>query len=132
MKKFILLLFIAGTSISTLEAQINKTKKADKLFDKLEFIKASEEYLKLIKEIPGDYYITKRLAESYYNIFDTQNAEKWYNKIVDKGESEIMYRYAQMLKANGKYAESNLWMNNFSEKKPYDSRAIAFRNSPIL
>ena len=57
MKKFILLLFIAGTSISTLEAQINKTKKADKLFDKLEFIKASEEYLKLIKEIPGDYYI---------------------------------------------------------------------------
>ena len=130
MKKFILLLFIAGTSISTLEAQINKTKKADKLFDKLEFIKASEEYLKLIKEIPGDYYITKRLAESYYNIFDTQNAEKWYNKIVDKGESEIMYRYAQMLKANGKYAESNLWMNNFSEKKPYDSRAIAFRNSP--
>ena len=36
MKKFILLLFIAGTSISTLEAQINKTKKADKLFDKLE------------------------------------------------------------------------------------------------
>ncbi len=35
-----------------------------------------------------------------------------------------------MLKANGKYKESNIWMTKFSEMKPYDSRAVAFRNTP--
>ena len=35
-----------------------------------------------------------------------------------------------MLKANGKYKESNVWMSKFSEMKPYDTRAIAFRNTP--
>ncbi len=130
MKKIILLFIIVGINYSTIYAQINKTKKADRLYERLEFVKAAEEYLSLIKENPGDYYITKRLAESYYNIFDTKNAEKWYKNIVDKEDSDVIYKYAQMLKANGKYAESNLWMNKFSEKKPYDSRAIAFKNTP--
>ena len=35
-----------------------------------------------------------------------------------------------MLKANGKYKESNKWMSSFSEMRPYDSRAIAFKNTP--
>ncbi len=130
MKKIILLFIIVGINCSTIYAQINKTKKADRLYERLEFVKAAEEYLSLVKENPGDYYITKRLAESYYNIFDTKNAEKWYKNIVDKEDSDVIYKYAQMLKANGKYAESNLWMNKFSEKKPYDSRAIAFKNTP--
>ncbi|MAU30426.1 MAG: cell envelope biogenesis protein OmpA [Flavobacteriaceae bacterium] len=130
MKKIILLFIIVGINYSTIYAQINKTKKADRLYERLEFVKAAEEYLSLIKENPGDYYITKRLAECYYNIFDTKNAEKWYKNIVDKEDSDVIYKYAQMLKANGKYAESNLWMNKFSEKKPYDSRAIAFKNTP--
>ena len=130
MKKIILLFIIVWINHSTIYAQINKTKKADRLYDRLEFVKAAEEYLSLIKENPGDYYITKRLAESYYNIFDTKNAEKWYKNIVDKNDSDVIYKYAQMLKANGKYAESNLWMNKFSEQKPYDSRAIAFKNTP--
>ena len=130
MKKIITLLIITCISFSSVKAQNNYTKKADKLFDRFEFVKATEEYLKLTEEHSNDQYVIKKLADSYYNIFDTKNAEKWYKQIVKNNDSEVIYRYSQMLKANGKYKESNEWMNKFSEIKPYDSRAISFRNSP--
>ncbi len=130
MKNILTLLIITLISFSNLVAQNNSTKKADRLFDRFEFVKAAEEYLKLANDEANDYYVISRLADSYYNIFDTKNAEKWFEKIVEENDSEIIYKYAQMLKANGKYKESNIWMTKFSEMKPYDSRAVAFRNTP--
>ena len=130
MKNILTLLIITLISFSNLVAQNNSTKKADRLFDRFEFIKAAKEYLKLANDEANDYYVISRLADSYYNIFDTKNAEKWFEKIVEENDSEIIYKYAQMLKANGKYKESNIWMTKFSEMKPYDSRAVAFRNTP--
>lgn len=129
MKKLLTLLIITLFSFSNIKAQNNSTKKADRLYDRFEFVKAAEEYLKIAINEP-DNYVIKKLADSYYNIFDTKNAEKWYARIVDQNDTEIIYRYAQMLKANGKYKESNIWMSKFSEMKPYDSRAIAYRNTP--
>ena len=130
MKKTLTILTIALFSFTAILAQNNSTKKADKLFERLEFVKAAEEYLKLAEKKP-DNYIISRLADSYYNIFKTREAEKWYSKIINKDpDSEVIFRYAEMLKANGKYKESNVWMSKFSEMKPYDTRAIAFRNTP--
>jgi len=130
MKKILILLIIALFSFSPIIGQNNSTKKADKLFDRLEFVKAADEYLRLTKD-SDDYYIISRLADSYYNIFNTREAEKWYSKIVDKNpDAEVVFRYSQMLKTNGKYKESNVWMTKFSAMKPYDTRAIAFRNTP--
>jgi len=130
MKKILTLLIITSFSLSPILAQNNSTKKADKLFDRLEYVKAAQEYLKLAEKSP-DNYVISRLADSYYNIFNTKDAEKWYSKIINKDpDSEVIFRYAEMLKANGKYKESNVWMSKFSEMKPYDTRAIAFRNTP--
>ena len=69
MKKILTILIIALVSMSPIFAQNNSTKKADKLFDRLEFVKAAEEYLKLADKSP-DNYIIGRLADSYYNIFN--------------------------------------------------------------
>jgi outer membrane protein OmpA-like peptidoglycan-associated protein/tetratricopeptide (TPR) repeat protein len=130
MKKILTLLIITSFSLSPILAQNNSTKKADKLFDRLEYVKAAQEYLKLAEKSP-DNYVISRLADAYYNIFNTKDAEKWYAKIInDDPDAEIIFRYAEMLKANGKYKESNIWMSKFSEMKPYDTRAIAFRNTP--
>ena len=130
MKKILTLIIITSFSITPILAQNNSTKKADKLFDRLEYVKAAQEYLKLAEKNP-DNYVISRLADSYYNIFNTKDAEKWYSKIINKDpDSEVIFRYAEMLKANGKYKESNVWMSKFSEMKPYDTRAIAFRNTP--
>ncbi len=130
MKKILTLLIITSFSITPILAQNNSTKKADKLFDRLEYVKAAQEYLKLAEKSP-DNYVISRLADAYYNIFNTKDAEKWYSKIINEDPgAEIIFRYAEMLKANGKYKESNVWMSKFSEIKPYDTRAIAFRNTP--
>ena len=130
MKKILTLLIITSFSLTPILAQNNSTKKADKLFDRLEYVKAAQEYLKLAEK-STDNYVISRLADAYYNIFNTKDAEKWYAKIIkDDPDAEIIFRYAEMLKANGKYKESNVWMSKFSKMKPYDTRAIAFRNTP--
>lgn len=131
MKKTLTLILVTLFSYSFVFSQNNSTKKADRLYDRLQFVKAAEEYLKLSdSELNSDYVITK-LANCYYNLFETSEAEKWFKKIVNKNpDAELIYKYSQMLKANGKYKESNLWMNKFSEMKPYDSRAISFKNTP--
>ena len=130
MKKILILLIITSFSLTPIIAQNNSTKKADKLFDRLEYVKAAQEYLKLAEKSP-DNYVISRLADAYYNIFNTKDAEKWYAKIINEDpDAEVIFRYAEMLKANGKYKESNIWMSKFSEMKPYDTRAIAFRNTP--
>ena len=69
MKKITTLLIIALVCISPIFSQNNSTKKADKLFDRLEYVKAAEEYLKLASK-SSDNYIIGRLADSYYNIFN--------------------------------------------------------------
>ena len=55
MKKIITLLFTALVSTSITFAQNNSTKKADKLFDRLEYVKAAEEYLKLADKSSDNY-----------------------------------------------------------------------------
>lgn len=114
-----------------LTAQNKYTKKADTKFNRLEFVSAIEEYKKVIEKGQGDTYIYAQLADSYYNIFSTEEAEEFYAKVLETSDSsEHMFRYAQMLKANGKYDQSNEWMEKFSAKVPEDNRAIAFRKNP--
>ena len=111
MKKILILLILASVSLAPIFAQNNSTKKADKFFDRLEYVKAAEEYLKLVNNGSDDYHVISRLADSYYNIFNPREAEKWYSKIINQDpDAEIIFRYSQMLKANGKYKESNIWI----------------------
>jgi hypothetical protein len=51
-------------------------------------------------------------------------------KIKTKQDPEIYYRYGQMLKSNGKYAESNEQMKTFAALKPNDKRAQEFNENP--
>ena len=61
-----------------LSAQNKDTKVADKLFDRYEYVDAANEYLKLTQNGKGDTYVFKQLADSYYSIFNTKEAVKWY------------------------------------------------------
>lgn len=112
-------------------AQNKATKTADKYFDKLEFVNAIAAYNKLVKNGKADAYVYRRLAEANYNIFNTVEAERWYAKALENSKDpETIYRYAQMLKANGKYQASNTQMNEFAASAPKDTRAKAFIANP--
>ncbi|WP_339753700.1 OmpA family protein [uncultured Winogradskyella sp.] len=131
MKNLKTLLFITLMSSLCLTAQNKATKKADKQFSRFEFVKAAESYNKLIENGKGDAYVYSQLAESYYNIFNTVEAERWYDKALESSDNpEMVYKYSQMLKANGKYEASNQQMERFASMRPSDHRATAFRKNP--
>ena len=115
----------------TLSAQNTDTEKADKLFARFEYVDAANEYLKLAESKKADNYVYRQLAESYFNVFNTKEASRWYAKAVEEQQdAETYYRYAQMLKAEGKYAESNAQMQKFASLAPNDQRASEFKQDP--
>ncbi|WP_299115638.1 OmpA family protein [uncultured Winogradskyella sp.] len=132
MKNLKTLLFITLMSSSLcLTAQNKNTKKADKEFARFEYVDAAESYKKLIDKGDGSSYVYGQLAECYYNIFNSVEAEKWYAKALESSDDpEMIFKYSEMLKANGKYEESNKQMEKFASMRPSDNRATAFRKNP--
>lgn len=132
MKKLYTIVFLLVASTNLVFAQNRDTKTADKHFDRFEYVKAAEEYQKVIKRGKADTYVYTRLADSYYLINDTKKAEPFYKRVsTRKGVSpETIYNYAQTLKANGKFQESNNMMDQFAQMSPNDSRAIDYKRNP--
>ena len=131
MRKIISIFIITLLSSAILTAQSNETKRADKHFNKYEFVEAATDYLKLVTDGKANTYVYSQLAESYFNVFNTVEAEKWYAKALEtSSEPEMVYNYSQMLKANGKYEESNTQLDLFASMRPADHRATAFRENP--
>lgn len=108
------------------------TVKADKLFDTYQYVGAIEEYLKLAESSNANEYVYRQLGDSYYAIFNTSEASKWYSKAVGtkKATPETYYRYAQMLKGIGNYKEANKQMDVFANLLPNDSRAKEHKSNP--
>jgi outer membrane protein OmpA-like peptidoglycan-associated protein/tetratricopeptide (TPR) repeat protein len=131
MKRLYILLSCVLVSTTTLTAQNKNTQVADKLFQKFEYVEAAEQYLKLVDKGQQDAYVYKQLADAYYNMYNPEEAAKWYAKVVETPqEAETYFRYSQMLKATGKYEESNKQMVVFAKKAPRDHRAKDFNQNP--
>lgn len=114
-----------------LSSQNQYTKTADKLFNRYEYVDAAKEYLKLAEGSKGDSYVYQQLAESYYNVFNTKEAVKWYAKVLEqKQDAQTYYKYAQMLKAEGNFKEADKQMQEFVQLAPNDQRAKAFKSNP--
>lgn len=110
--------------ISTTKAQNKETKVADQLFNRYEFVDAAKEYLKINDKGKADAYVFKQLGDCYYNVFNSVEAEKWYAQATaSQQDAETYFRYAEMLKANGKYPEANAAMSKFASLAPNDQRA---------
>jgi outer membrane protein OmpA-like peptidoglycan-associated protein len=126
---YITLGFLMATA--SLSAQSKETEYADKLFGRFEYVDAAKEYLKLTKK-GKDPYVYRQLAESYFNVYNSKEAVVWYAKAIDakKQDAETYYKYAQMLKAEGNYAEYNNQMKEFAKLAPKDQRAVAFNEDP--
>ncbi len=130
MKNFYITLSFVMVS-GMLSAQNQYTKSADKLFNRYEYVDAAKEYLKLAEGSKADSYVYKQLAESYYNVFNTKEAVKWYAKVVEqKQDAETYYKYAQMLKAEGNFKEADQQMQQFAQLAPNDQRAKTFVSKP--
>ena len=130
MKNLYIVLSFGLMSVS-LVAQNKDTKAADKLYSRYEYVDAAKAYQKLVENGKGDAYVYKQLADTYYNMFNTTEATTWYAKATESTQdAETYFRYAQMLKANGKYEEANKQMAKFASMAPNDNRAKTFKENP--
>jgi len=133
MNKSLLTLLSILISSLTINAQNNDTKKGDKHFDRLEYVKAIDEYEKLVEKGKADTYVYRRLAESYFNLYKTKKAERFYELVVKDDENvkaNDYLMYAKTLQSNEKYKAFQQAMKNFAKQKPKDRRAQLFSQNP--
>ncbi len=129
-KKYITALLFASCMYSGF-GQNETTQKADQLYDSYQYVAAIDAYEKLVVDNEADAYVYKKLADSYYQIYDMKQAATWYSKAVESvQDAETHYRYAQTLKAAGKFEEANEQMEVFANSAPNDQRAITFLENP--
>lgn len=130
MKRLYIIFSLALGSFA-LTAQNKDTERADKLFNRFEYLDAAAEYQKLVEDGKQDPYVYRQLAESHYNVFNSKEAVRWYAKATETDQdAETYYRYAQMLKAEGQYEAANVQMRKFAAKAPGDERAAIFLKDP--
>lgn len=117
-----IILFI-GISVNVFsQDKSHREIRGDKYYTIYSFEKAIDTYNN-VKQLSLEGQ--RRLAESYYNIDHREKSEEVYSKMLSSSEvllAEDYYNYAKVLRSNGKYYESEMWMNKFSELKPNDLR----------
>lgn len=131
MKRIILSFTLLTIVCFSLFSQSGKLKKANTYYEKLSYKLAIENYTDLLNTDLADADMKSKLAFSYYNVNDLRNAEKYYTEALRMGKlsTEHYFYYAQTLKQNGNYAESDKVMNLFYEKSNSDKRAVSFANN---
>ena len=125
MKKIILFVFLITSVVSFGQRKY----AADRYFKEFAYKKSAELYEVLYEKGDTSQLVISRLADSYYYNADFVKAEVWYEKLMQRFEKEETtkhyFRYAQVLKSNGKVEESDNWLLKIKEVKANDSRAIA-------
>lgn len=124
----IFLAILLGLFSLSVSAQAGKLKKADNYYEKVAYAEASVLYSELLGSKHDSPKMQSNLANCYYQMGETIDAEKYYVNIVesDQATSEDVYNYAMSLKENGKYAESDKWMDKFHVMTGGDSRGKEF------
>ena len=114
----------------TLNAQRNPAKTADEAFAKQQYSLAIDKYKKAYTKVKKNKEeknrITAQLAECYRLTDNYKRAEASYKRLVandwDKRNPEILLKYADLLKINGKYEDAIEQYNAYAEKAPDDPR----------
>lgn len=89
---------------------------------------AAEQYESLLGSEVDSPQLKSKLAYCYFQMGNTVKSEAYYATISSNEQvtEEDLYNYAQSLKENGKYKESDEWMTKFAARKQNDVRATAF------
>jgi len=108
--------------------QSRKTAEADSLFKESRFNLAISAYSIIVKKSTNDsHYAQMKLADCYYNLYDFDEAVIWYKKVIKNNSNpDVLFRYVQMLKAQGNNYEAKKQMYLFIENNPNDSRTINY------
>lgn len=117
MQRLILILWILG--LSQVIAQRTHLTKADEFYKHRFYKEAIAEYKLALEEdvVVNKFYMTHQIASTYKLLFDYENAESWYKKLMTydtQVSPEDVLDYAQILCNNEKYNESEPWFERYA------------------
>lgn len=104
-------------------------KRADKYYAKTEYVKAKDEYMRLLRGRHTPNYINQQLALCYDALGLSVQAAQFYAKALDQDpalSAEYFYRLAYHLNQNGRYEAAEAAMRKFAHGAPEDARTIFF------
>ncbi|QHI38765.1 Outer membrane porin F [Kordia antarctica] len=130
-KKYIIYTLVS-LFVLTSYAQERKLAKADKKYESYAFINAIEIYEEVAEGGYKSKELFEKLGNSYYYNADLIKASKWYGELFKLGEEvapEYYFRYAQTLKAEKRYEESDQKMKEFNKLTGSDIRGNKFINT---
>ena len=100
-------------------SQRDKLSEADEFYKRRFYKEAIELYKEALEEnvIVNKFYMTQQIARTYKMLFDYENAEMWYAKLLalnSEDNSQINYlHYAQILMNNEKYEAAKTAFNSY-------------------
>lgn len=105
---------------------------ADRYFKEFAYKKSAELYTRIHEKGDESYLVLSRLGDSHYFNFEFDLAEEYYKKLMDSyisvASPKHIFRYAQVLKTNGKIEESDKWLLKLKDIGK-DSRAEALEKN---
>ncbi|WP_034059723.1 OmpA family protein [Lacinutrix jangbogonensis] len=108
-------------------------RKANIEYEKFSYIKSTELLLELANSGYKSEEVYQKLGNSYYFNNKMKDAAKWYGELMtmndNQEDTEYYFRYAQALKVNENYEESDEWMNKFYSSNESDLRALAYNSN---
>lgn len=106
---------------------------ANKYFQEFAYKKAGVLYENIYNKGDDSYLVLSRIADSFYLNSEFENAEIWYEKLINRHQSEVsskhIFRYALTLKSNGKLEASDKWLLKLSSSEKLDRRALALEKN---
>ena len=126
MKTVLLFLTITFLSVSTFAQDAKgKTKKANAAFESFAYDRAIERYDELGSSTID---VMRKEALSYWRLNNTEEAELLFKDIViaEGHNAEDELNYALILRSNGKYEESEVWMSKYANLNANDLRGSLY------
>lgn len=127
----LLLSGLLATTVLVGRSQDGLLKLGDRSYDQFAFMQAIEYYEQAFRKDASSIPHARRLAESYWNIRDPKRAEQWYAVVAASSQTQPqdIYRYAELLRTSGQYADSDLWLKRYARISPSDSRTKTKENA---
>ena len=114
MRKFFLIIILFVLTIG-LNAQSRALQRADVSYEKFDYSRALNRYLKLEQGDEARYYVTRRIADCYRHLNMPVYATEWYLKAIEfpDVDAETYYHLGKSLRILKRYEESNTYLAQF-------------------
>lgn len=104
-----------------------KSKMAEGLLEQEKYYEALNIYIEIAEKDQKNKYAVEQVAKLYDQLNHAEEAALWYNKLISLGIEEnpkVKFRYAQLIKTQGKYEEAILNFKEFNSSYKGHDRNI--------